>query len=91
VIIGGVGNDILSGGGGADIFVFSETSGVDVITDFGLGNDQIDLSATAFEDFGSLDLVESGGSVFLTISPDAEIELAGVSSIADLEASDFIF
>jgi len=90
-LIGGTGNDTLSGGGGADTFVFSDTSGADVITDFGLGNDRIDLSATAFDDFGSLDLVESGGSVFLLINDDTSIELSGVDSIADLQASDFLF
>ena len=76
---------------GADIFVFSETSGADVISDFGLGNDLIDLSATAFNAFGDLNFVEDGGSVFLLINDDTSIELAGIASIADLEASDFIF
>jgi uncharacterized surface anchored protein len=44
--IGGYkGQDTLTGGGGRDQFLYTETSdGVDIITDFAIGQDQIDLS-----------------------------------------------
>ena len=51
---GGAGADMLIGGAGADVFVFttgSSTGGQrDTITDFGKGNDRIDLSALFTED-----------------------------------------
>ncbi|MFM2312143.1 MAG: hypothetical protein RLZZ04_1419, partial [Cyanobacteriota bacterium] len=44
-ITGYKGQDTLTGGGGSDQFVYTETSdGVDIITDFTTGEDQIDLS-----------------------------------------------
>jgi hypothetical protein len=45
-VIGGYkGQDTLTGGGGRDQFLYTETSdGVDIITDFAIGQDQIDLS-----------------------------------------------
>ncbi len=44
-INGVAGNDTLTGGGGADRFVFGAviTSGVDVVTDFAVGTDKIEL------------------------------------------------
>ncbi|MGC9491068.1 type I secretion C-terminal target domain-containing protein, partial [Vibrio genomosp. F10] len=47
VLIGGVGNDILVGGEGDDLFKWVDepfTNHLDVITDFTLGEDRIDLS-----------------------------------------------
>jgi Ca2+-binding RTX toxin-like protein len=44
---GGTGNDVLSGGAGADLFVFNPNrpgEGADVIYDFALGTDKIQLS-----------------------------------------------
>jgi Ca2+-binding RTX toxin-like protein len=53
LLYGGTGIDILTGGNGSDIFVFSSldhsTSGAaDTITDFGKGNDHIDLTGLGF-------------------------------------------
>ncbi|CAH8201827.1 VCBS domain-containing protein [Vibrio aestuarianus] len=49
ILIGGLGNDILTGGEGSDLFTFSNdvlsvTSSQDVIKDFHLGEDKLDLS-----------------------------------------------
>ena len=41
----GAGSDTLSGGAGADVYVLAADGAVDVITDFQLGLDRIDLSA----------------------------------------------
>ena len=90
-LIGGAGNDLLTGGNGADIFAFTNTSGFNRITDFGTGNDRIDLSATDFESFGDVNLVESGGTVFIFISATSSVELTGIDDISDLSADDFIF
>ncbi|WP_260258402.1 Ig-like domain-containing protein [Vibrio intestinalis] len=46
-LIGGQGNDILSGGEGSDIFVWMDSDldgGLDVITDFTVNEDKIDIS-----------------------------------------------
>ncbi|GAB3466185.1 M10 family metallopeptidase C-terminal domain-containing protein [Azotobacter salinestris] len=61
IIHGGAGRDTLSGGGGADVFRFSEltdshrtasSSFADLITDFDLANDRIDLSGLGFSGLG---------------------------------------
>jgi len=91
VLNGGSGNDVLVGGNAADRFVFTDTSGFDTITDFGNGNDVIDLSATDFEDFDDLNLVESGGSVFIFINENSSVELTNIEHIEELSADDFVF
>lgn len=53
LLSGGAGMDILTGGNGSDMFVFSSldhsTNGAaDTITDFGKGNDHIDLTGLGF-------------------------------------------
>ncbi|MHC0052262.1 calcium-binding protein [Actibacterium sp. D379-3] len=45
ILIDGAGSDVMAGGPGADIFVLSLDGEVDTITDFRLGEDQLDLSA----------------------------------------------
>lgn len=45
VLDGGKGRDTLTGGAGNDIFIFAPDRRQDVITDFGNGQDRIDLSA----------------------------------------------
>ncbi|HEY0236516.1 MAG TPA: VCBS domain-containing protein, partial [Afipia sp.] len=47
VIISSLGNDTMTGNGGADAFVFSATLGHDTITDFLSGTDHIDLKFNA--------------------------------------------
>lgn len=44
-LLGGGGNDTLTGGAGSDIFVFNGVAGVDLVTDFTQGSDQLDLAA----------------------------------------------
>jgi serralysin len=40
---GGKGDDVFTGNGGSDVFVFSDLGGHDAITDFARGSDKIDL------------------------------------------------
>lgn len=42
---GGADNDVLEGGTGADVFVFGPDSGIDLVTDFEVGVDLIDITA----------------------------------------------
>lgn len=66
---GGGGDDLLSGGSGADVFVFARGSGRDVVTDFDLRRDRIDLpEGLAWEVEDAADgarVVFAGGSAFL--------------------------
>lgn len=53
ILIGGAGDDFLTGGKGADLFDFSFTAdqeGNDVITDYGLGPDLIQIEGVVFSD-----------------------------------------
>ncbi|MCE2570735.1 hypothetical protein [Motilimonas eburnea] len=95
IIVAGSGNDTLTGGTGADQFVFNAadqgTPAQDVITDFSVGEDSINLSnllasvdvsnASALDNV--IDLDDSSGSTLITIKLDGTnqvqtIELSGV-------------
>ncbi|MFC3443391.1 beta strand repeat-containing protein [Sphingobium rhizovicinum] len=53
-LIGGSGGDALTGGAGADVFAYDERGfGQDVITDFTLGVDRIDLSTLGIADLST--------------------------------------
>ncbi|TRU35426.1 MAG: calcium-binding protein [Microcystis aeruginosa Ma_MB_F_20061100_S20] len=57
-LTGGTGNDTLTGGAGADQFVYNfSTEGIDSITDFGNGADDIVLSSGGFD--GTLATIDS--------------------------------
>ncbi len=96
-LIGGGGNDTLTGGAGADTFMFLPHSGNDVITDFRVTEDKIDLHRYAWEvafskqvftlDF--LVFTDVAGGVKIAGRPgttDATITLQGVTAAA-LEAN----
>ena len=85
---GGSGNDLLIGGNGADTFVFSGETGFNRIEDFG-GNDQIDLTAYDFNDFGDVNIVEQNHTAFIFIDENTSIELTDVT-VAELTAEAFI-
>jgi Ca2+-binding RTX toxin-like protein len=60
-INGGSGNDTLTGGVGADIFQFTATSGNDVISDFDVANDSINLYYRATDKHTNADLDLTNG------------------------------
>jgi Ca2+-binding RTX toxin-like protein len=89
---GGRGNDMLTGYGGKDVFVFSARTGHDTITDFS-GHDRIDVSASMglFKDFADLmDHVTTDGDSLL-IHHGKDVLILDHTAPADLHASDFIF
>ncbi|MDJ1008506.1 MAG: calcium-binding protein [Paracoccaceae bacterium] len=96
VIDGGPGNDILEGNFNADLFVFRDGHGSDIVTDFAAQNDfeRIDLAAvTAIADFDDLvgnHLTQSGGDVLIDTGNGDSITLVGVS-LTDLDVFDFVF
>jgi Ca2+-binding RTX toxin-like protein len=82
-LTGGLGSDTLTGGNGQDIFVFAPGEGIDTITDFKLGTDQIGL--TEGLTFGNLSF--SGNEIL--IGSDVLAVLTGVNTNT-LTASSFV-
>lgn len=92
VINGGVGADKMAGSGGADTFVFAPGDGVDVVFDFTVGTDKIDISAYGFVDFAGevQPLIEPSGSrALIDFVSEGLVILNGVS-VAELGETDFI-
>ena len=56
-LAGGAGNDTLTGGSGSDVFFYDTSiagaNGLDTITDFGLGGDELDLRGVKMASLGS--------------------------------------
>ena len=83
---GGAGNDDLTGSGGADTFVFSPGGGSDVITDFAVADDRIDLRAFGLtaEELTPLISVRAGNTIInleghgggrITIQDQADLDV----------------
>ncbi|SEK01726.1 Ca2+-binding protein, RTX toxin-related [Sphingobium sp. AP50] len=95
-IDGGRGDDILSGGAGADVFYYSlRPFGQDVITDFEVGVDKIDLSALGISNLAIFqDRISQSGSdtviSFLYAGAVEEIRLENVLP-SQLTEDSFIF
>ena len=92
ILEGGAGNDVLFGEAGADVFAFTRGTGTDVIGDFTIGSDRIDLRDHGFTSFEQLAIN------FGQVGPDGSINLRNGDIIvlqgvtmADLTAADFIF
>ncbi|MEG5160728.1 calcium-binding protein, partial [Microcoleus sp. AT3-A2] len=86
-LIGGVGTNVLNGGAGADVFVFTGTTaeGGDLITNYSIADDVINLDSTGFAAFttGSGPLVSSFYAYSSTVSVTAlEATLTGPSIMA---------
>ncbi|MGR3721913.1 calcium-binding protein, partial [Abyssibius alkaniclasticus] len=95
VLIDGRGRDSLTGGDGADIFQFREDGQRDVITDFQIGIDRIDLSDfSMFYSIYDIGFKSLKNGIMLTVNND-EIRVMtddGSSLTAsDFLADDFIF
>ena len=93
LLVGGEGDDALTGGAGADTFVFTPDHDTDTITDFGNGDDVIDLSAlegiAGFEELN----IETYGTATVIDLPccgGGLIRLEGIVA-DDLDAADFVF
>lgn len=91
ILIGGSGNDTLEGGLNADIFVFEFEEGArDVITDFNIEDDLIDISSSGFSHLtflSDLTLTDTDTGVDVDFGGHT-VALNGVSA-SDLEFSHF--
>jgi Ca2+-binding RTX toxin-like protein len=95
-ITGDAQNNRLTGGAGADTFVFDPGFGIDTIADFtagsGAGHDVIELHNSGFADFASLQnagAITGTSNTVITLGAD-RITLTGVNS-ALLTQDDFMF
>ncbi len=84
----GPGHDVATGGAGADVFIIRPSSDTATITDFGTGDDKIDLIHV--DDFADLIITGRGGGDTQVIAGDATILLEGVRP-GLLNSDDFIF
>lgn len=92
VLDGRGGNDVLFGEAGNDVFVFQPGTGGDVIGDFTIGEDRIDLKAFGFANFDQLkvNFSQVGADGAINLGNGDFIVLHGVT-MANLTAADFIF
>ena len=92
VLIGGASDNVMTGGAGADTFDIRPGNGADTITDFGDGDDIIDLSHFGFADFSAVSalITDTGDDLVLTFADGGTLTLLGVSDIGDLSAGDFL-
>jgi Ca2+-binding RTX toxin-like protein len=99
-LLGGAGNDVLNGRGGNDvlfgesgndIFQFQPGTGGDVIGDFAIGQDKIDLSAYSTLSFAQLQtLFVQNGNVGAIQLPNGDVIVLHNVTMSQLTASDFI-
>ncbi|GHF68316.1 calcium-binding protein [Seohaeicola zhoushanensis] len=89
LLAGGAGNDVLTGGAGRDVFWFQKNQGDNVIRDFELGLDHIEIGRGASRLRG-LDFVQKGGDVL--VSFEGTDILVKNMQVADLQNADnFLF
>ena len=101
---GGIGLDTLTGGGGADVFVLSHTDAADIITDFDLSADRLDISALLDANFTPGELSDylgaetnAQGDVSISVDQDGAGTAHGFEEVAILQGArsggviDFVF
>src|SRR5262249_37150696 len=80
ILDGAGGNDVLTGGLGADLFVYSRGSGQDVITDFTPGVDQVRFDSTLpqFTSFNAViaAMTQSGPDTVLSLGAGESIRFS---------------
>ncbi len=86
-----MGNDLLSGGAGADVFrITIKPFGKDVVTDFADGVDRISFATAIADNVSDLTIVGNGtNAIRITIGSDT-IAVRGLTPIT-LTADDFVF
>lgn len=91
MLYGGGGDDVMTGGAGADRFVIEASSGDDRITDFKSKQDLIVFDpASGVDDFGDLILTQVGKDTLVSWGTADSLLLEGVKA-DKLSASDFEF
>ena len=98
LIVGGGGDDVLfgdaggTGDAGADTFRFAPGSGRDIIFDFGVGTDKIDVRGYGSASLGELAIEISGFDTIIDMDgTSGDVNEVTVLFRTNLTASDFIF
>jgi hypothetical protein len=89
LIIGEGGNDLLTGGGGGTVFIFHPNDGIDTITDFVPGVDQIQLEGFGIASIDQLSFSQSGSDAVITFDAHNQIVFEGITMF-QLGQDDFI-
>ncbi|MEM8686609.1 MAG: CHRD domain-containing protein [Pseudomonadota bacterium] len=86
------GDDALTGGLNADVFVFgpANTPSNDTVSDYADGEDLFDVSAFGFTNFGDVGVAQQGADTLLTFAADNTVTLANVDA-GNIDAGDFLF
>ncbi len=86
------GDDDLTGGLNADVFVFGpvDAPSNDTVSDFSNGEDLFDVSAFGFTDFGDIGVAQQGNDTLVTFAAQNTVTLANVDA-GDIDAGDFLF
>ncbi len=89
-LFGGAGSDTLTGGAGADTFQFTATAASDVITDFAVSEDSIELYYRAEDEHTNADLSLSNGVLTWSTSEsnDVLIDFSATTTSSDLNEVD---
>ncbi|MDB5317956.1 MAG: hypothetical protein JWO24_3800, partial [Rhodospirillales bacterium] len=90
-LLGMGGNDVLFGESGNDLFVFGRGCAADVIGDFTVGSDRIDLRAFGFASFAALGtvMVEVAGTTAINFGQGDLLIINGVPKAA-FSSADFL-
>jgi VCBS repeat-containing protein len=85
------GFDTLTGGAGIDTFVFSATSNSDVVTDFAIGTDKVDLAQFALGNYAAVQglMTQSGANTVITFGAGNVLTLNNVN-MGLLTQNDFL-
>ena len=86
---GGADNDILEGGAGADVFSFDAGTGIDLITDFEIGTDQIDVTSLGIA-YADLTIVNSGSRALVIWDDPGGAGARGIVSVQGAQADDLL-
>ena len=90
MLVGGGGDDRLTGSQGEDTFVFGPSSGDDHVTDFQKKDVIAIEGVTGVDDFSDLTIVNVGGSAVISWGTGDSITLDGYKA-SKLSAADFSF
>ncbi len=85
---GGGGDDVLTGRGGADTFVFVDNWGDDTITDFVRGEEQLDFTDAGLS-YADVTIKSSHGDTVISYGGDS-VTLQGVAAIDDSDFFAFV-
>jgi Ca2+-binding RTX toxin-like protein len=88
---GGAGQDILWGEAGADTFKISQGTGLDIIADWLLGTDKLDVSAYGFANLAAAkaNMLQVGGDISMNLGNGDALIILGVN-INNISATDLI-